>query len=202
MASLKERFEKWKARKWHQKASDILFWVFIILLIIPGPRKQIATGVNKVFLHFRKPSIAKEANTYRLSDSDYQWDIRDATGKPVSPETLKNEVIFLNFWGTYCPPCIAEMPEIQKIYDDYDDRVKFILVSAESPEKVHSFLESRDYHLPAYFGGRNMPEPLSIRSLPTTFIIAADGRIVSKKIGAADWDSKATRRVFDQLLQE
>jgi hypothetical protein len=94
------------------------------------------------------------------------------------------------------------MPEIQGIYNDYKDKVKFILVSAESPQKVQNFLDGRGYDLPSYYGGKGMPEALSVRSIPTTFIISRDGRIVSKKVGAADWDSKATRRVFDTLLEE
>jgi len=200
MASLKERIEKWKTRKWHQKAGDIFFWVLLIALLIPGPRKFVATNANKVMLYLRTPSIAKDVNTYQLSEAEMVWDIRAEDGEILTPEDLKGEVIFLNYWGTYCPPCIAEMPEIQKIYNDYGDRVKFILVSAESKEKVTNFLENRGYDLPAYFGGRSMPEALSARSIPTTYIISREGKIVSKKVGAANWDSKATRKVFDALL--
>jgi len=202
MASIKERFDKWKARKWHQKAGDIFFWVLLIMLVIPGPRKVIATNLNKVMLHLRRPSISNDAGTYQLSAGEYQWNITDGDGIPVAPEDLQGEVIFLNFWGTYCPPCIAEMPEIQGIYNDYRDKVKFILVAAESPQKVQNFLDSRGYELPSYYAGSGMPEALSVRSIPTTFIISRDGKIVSKKVGAADWDSKATRRVFDTLLEE
>jgi len=201
MASIKERAEKWKSRKWHQKLGDIFFWVLLLLLLIPGPRKMIATNVNKVFLHLRRPSIASTENTYQLTDDEYQWGIVSEEGIPVTPESLKGEVVFLNFWGTFCPPCIAEMPEIQSIYNDYADKVVFMLVTAESETKVKNFMKSRGYDLPVYYGGRNMPDALAVRSIPTTFIIAPDGRIVSKKVGAADWDSKATRRVFDTLLE-
>ncbi len=202
MASVKERFDKWKARKWHQKAGDIFFWVLLIMLVIPGPRKVIATNLNKVMLHLRRPSISSDAGTYQLTASEYNWNITNDAGIPIAPEDLQGEVIFLNFWGTYCPPCIAEMPEIQGIYNDYKDKVKFILVSAESPVKVQNFLDSWGYELPSYYGGKGMPDALSVRSIPTTFIISRDGKIVSKKVGAADWDSKATRRVFDTLLEE
>ena len=200
MASIKERFEKWKLRKWHQKAGDVFFWVFLLMLLIPGPRTFIATGVNKALLHIRRPSMADDAKAYQLTEADYKWDIRDTDGISPDPASLQGEVIFLNFWGTYCPPCIAEMPEIQSIYNDYGDKVRFILVSAEAPGKVQSFLASRDYDLPAYYGGRNMPEPFTVRSVPTTFVISRDGKIVMKKVGAADWDSKAMRKIFDELL--
>jgi len=200
MASIKEKFEKWKLRKWYQKSGDIFFWGLLVLMLIPGPRKHIATGVNKAFLHLRRPTMVEEKNAYRLTETDYQWDIRNSEGYLLDPAALEGEVIFLNFWGTYCPPCIAEMPEIQSIYNDYSDKVRFILVSAEAKEKVEFFLNSRNYTLPGYYGGRNMPEPFAVRSIPTTFIISRDGKIVLKKVGAADWDSKSMRRIFDQLL--
>ncbi len=201
MAPIKERIKKWKLRKWHQKAGDIFFWALLVMMLIPGPRKFIATGVNKAILNFRRPSMLQEEKAYQLTEADYTWDVRSSEGTSLDPESLMGEVVFLNFWGTYCPPCIAEMPEIQSIYNDYSDRVRFVLVSAESPEKVQNFLTSREYDLPSYYGGRNMPEAFSVRSVPTTFVISRDGKIVMKKVGAADWDSKAMRRVFDELLE-
>lgn len=179
---------------------DIVFWLFLVMLIVPGPRKFIATNLNKVMLHLRHPSIENYDKAYQLSAGEYNWDIYNESGQPVTPEDLKGKVIFLNFWGTYCPPCIAEMPEIQEIYDEYSDEVMFVLVTAENPEKVGSFLDDKGYDLPVFFGGRQMPEALSVRSIPTTFIIGKDGRIVTKKIGAADWNSRATRKVFNELL--
>ncbi len=202
MASIKERFEKWKTRKLRQKIGDIIFWVFLIMMIIPGPRKVITTGMNKAFLVLKNPSMAKEASRINLEATDYQWNITNEQGMPVDPETFQDEVVFLNFWATWCPPCVAELPEIQRIYDAYGDRVKFVLITSQTPTEVNEFLDDKGYDLPVYYGGRTLPEKLTVSSIPTTFIIAKDGSIVSKKIGAVNWDSKATRKIFDSLLEE
>ena len=202
MASLKERYEKWKSRKLRQKIGDLVFWGFLIMLIIPGPRKVITTGMNRVFLNLKHPSMAKEASRIHLESTDYQWSIKDEYGTTIDTSAFQEEVVFLNFWATWCPPCIAELPEVQKIYDAYGDRVKFVLITNQSPEEVKPFLSKRDYSLPVYYGGQNLPEKLQVRSIPTTYIIAKDGSIVSKKVGAADWDSRATRKIFDILLAE
>ena len=135
-----------------------------------------------------------------MEPSDYQWNISDETGVRIDPSTFQDEVVFLNFWATWCPPCIAELPEIQKIYDAYGDRVKFVLITSQSPGEVKPFLSDRGYSLPIYYGGQKLPEKLQVRSIPTTYIISKDGAIASKKIGATDWDSRATRKIFDQLL--
>lgn len=202
MASIKERYEKWKSRKLRQKIGDVVFWIFLILLIIPGPRKVITTGINRVFLNLKHPSMTKEDSRIHLEPTDYQWNIADETGAQIDPETFQDEVVFLNFWATWCPPCIAELPEVQKIYDAYGDRVKFVLVTSQSPGEVKQFLSDRDYALPVYYGGQSLPEKLKVSSIPTTYIIAKDGSIVSRKVGAADWDSRATREIFDLLLAE
>lgn len=200
MATVKERFDKWKSRKLQQKIGDVVFWIFLILMLIPGPRKAIATGMNKVMLNIRKPTMVNAEKAIQLSPDDFVWDIQDKNGTNLSPEELTGEVIFLNFWGTYCPPCLAELPEIQGLYDTYKDKVKFVLVSGEAPEKVESFLAARNHALPSYYGGRSLPSALSIKSVPTTYIISRDGKIVSKKVGAADWNSKATHKMLDELL--
>lgn len=200
MATLKERYVKWKSRKWHQKAGDLFFWLLLVLLIIPGPRKFIATNLNRGLMHLRIPSVVNENKAYNLSDAEYNWDLRDEAGNVIEPESLKGQVIFLNFWGTYCPPCIAEMPEIQKLYEDYGDKVTFVLVSGEDPSKVANFMQSRQYTVPSFTGGRAMPEVFSVTSIPTTFIISKEGKLIMRKRGAASWNSRATRRLLNDLL--
>lgn len=202
MASLKASFEKWKTRKLRQKIGDVFFWGLLVLMIIPGPRKVITTGMNKVLLNLKHPSMVNEDSRIHLDDSDYQWNIQDEDGNRVDPESFQNEVVFLNFWATWCPPCIAELPEVQKIYDAYGDKVKFVLITNQQPSEVNKFLSDKGYSLPVYYGGNNLPEKVAVRSIPTTYIIAKDGSIVTKKVGAADWDSKATRKIFDQLLDQ
>jgi len=201
MTSIKERFNKWKnTRKGWQKAGDILFWVFLILLIIPGPRKIISTTINRISLHLRNPSIEKMEKQQQLSEADYGWFVIDNDGKKISLSNFRDEVVFLNFWATWCPPCIAELPEIEKLYNKFDDRVNFLLVTNEDPVKVNNFLESRGYNLPVYYSAVAPPEVFSGRALPTTYIISAEGRIVVRKTGAANWDSRATTKIFRELM--
>ena len=146
------------------------------------------------------PSMANEDSRVSLDESDYQWSFADESGASITLDEFKDEVIFLNFWATWCGPCIAELPEIQKLYDAYGDKVKFILLTNESPADVNQFLSSRDYDLPVYYSNNNAPAKLASNSIPTTFIIAKGGSIVDRKKGGANWHSKATFKIFDALL--
>ena len=201
MATLKERFQKWKeTRSRWQKAGDIFFWLLLILLIIPGPRKVISTTVNRISLNVRNPSITKLENQPQLSDEDYKWNIRDENGKHISFESLREEVIFLNFWATWCPPCIAELPEIESLYNKFGEKVVFLLITNEDPDIVNAFLQKHSYDLPVYYSAAAPPSIFSGRAIPSTYIISGDGRIVTKKTGAANWDSRITAKIFKELL--
>ena len=148
MPTIKERLKNWKEKRstW-QKATDILFWLLLILLIIPGPRKVIATGVNKAFLLVKTPDIMSEENQEVLSGLDYGWILAWDQDEPFYFSNVQNEVVFLNFWATWCPPCVAELPEIKKLYEKWGDKVVFMLATNESPEVVKAFMDKHGYVL-------------------------------------------------------
>ncbi|MGW8315758.1 MAG: TlpA family protein disulfide reductase [Bacteroidales bacterium] len=202
MATLKDKFIKWKeTRSTWQKSLDILFWVLLVLLIIPGPRKTIATQVNRLVLNLKGPGLLKEDKQVELTDIDYHWVLGTADSEPVFLSDLRDQVIFLNFWATWCPPCVAEMPEIEKAYQKHKNQVAFVLVTNEKPEVVKAFMEKHGYDLPVLYPGTEIPEVFQVGSLPTTFIISREGKIVARKTGAANWDSRATDRLFEELVR-
>ena len=202
MATLKEKLKKWKeSRTVLQKTGDIMFWVLLVLLILPGPRKIIGTNVNRVLLHVKNPSIKSEEKQITLTDQDYNWVVGTSKAESVYLNDLRGEVIFLNFWATWCPPCVAELPEIQKVYEKYGHEVAFLLIANQKPEVVETFMEKHGYNFPVLYPGPSAPEVFQSASIPTTFIISRDGKIVTKKTGAVNWDSKATDRMFEKLLR-
>jgi len=201
MVTLKEKLKKWKeSRTVLQKTGDIMFWVLLVLLILPGPRKIIGTGVNRVILQVKNPSINSEDKQITLTDQDYNWLVGTSKIESVYLSDLRGEVIFLNFWATWCSPCVAELPEIQRVYDKYGHEVTFLLIANQKPEVVETFMEKHGYDFPVLYPEPSTPEVFQSASIPTTFIISRDGKIVTKKTGAVNWDSKATDRIFEQLL--
>jgi len=202
MATLKEKLRKWKeTRSTWQKTGDVLFWLLLVLLVLPGPRKVIVTNVNRVMLHVKNPGIKSEDKQVTLNMQDYSWLLANAQGQPQSLSDHRGSVVFLNFWATWCPPCVAELPEIQKAYEKHGDEVVFMLVANQEPAVVEAFLEKHGYNLPVLYPGTATPEVFASQSIPTTYIISRDGKIVTKKTGAVNWDSRATDRIFEQLLR-
>lgn len=146
------------------------------------------------------PSAIDESKQQLLSN--YQWKLSNMDGKVTDFEDVKGKVILVNFWATWCPPCVAEMPSLQDLYDDYNDKVEFVFVAHDEKEKVLQFLNRKAYTFPVYFEQSTAPDFLSATSIPTTYIIDSNGKIIVKKTGAANWNSETIRRLLDVLVLE
>ncbi|SHG12639.1 Thiol-disulfide isomerase or thioredoxin [Arenibacter palladensis] len=132
----------------------------------------------------------------------YQWKLTDLENRPFDFEAQRGKVILVNFWATWCPPCVAEMPSMQKLYDDYGDKVTFMFVTSDDRQKVENFLKRKNLNLPVYYPVSETPETLKSKLLPTTYIINSKGEIVVAETGAADWNSNKTRALIDDLLSQ
>ena len=185
-----------KKRKF--KISDIIFVVFILLLIIPQTRTPIQVAVNKLKVAIWSPSIEDEEDQNEVTP--FQYAVVDLQGETQSISIGKGKVTFISYWATWCPPCIAELPGIQDLYKDYGDKVNFILLTQEEPERVQRFIEKRGYELPIYFPQMQAPKILQENSIPTNYIIDATGKIIIKETGAADWNSKKIRKLLEELI--
>ena len=132
----------------------------------------------------------------------YEWQLVDANGTDFDFTTAMGKVVLLNFWATWCPPCVAEMPSLQALYNAYGSEVVFLFVTNDDPKKVAEFVRKKDYSLPVYFAKTDPPSLLSSKYLPTTYIIDRGGKLKVVQTGASDWNSEQTRKLLDELLRE
>lgn len=180
------------------KIGNLLFWVFIVLMIVPQTRSPIMVAINKVRVLVFSPDVLGREKQDQLEPFTYKLTSLDGTY--VDKQIGKGNVVFISYWATWCPPCIAEMPSIQSLYEDYGDKVDFLLISNEDPEVISGFLEKKQFGIPAYVPRMNAPYDLFERTLPTNYIIDKEGKIVVKEKGASDWNSQKIRDVLDMLL--
>jgi thiol-disulfide isomerase/thioredoxin len=172
-------------------ASDIVFFVLIILFLIPGTRSLIMSGVASVRTLITNPSSAKSMQG-ELSAESWEWNLTDEQGRVYRFSEFKGEVIFLNQWATWCPPCRAEMPSIEKLYKAFGDKVKFVMLTSEDPRTVREYLNKEGYTFPVYFG-QVAGTALASRSIPSTVILNRAGGIEVNKKGAYNWNARKIR---------
>lgn len=173
--------------------SNIIFVIIVAVMLYPPSREWVQRQ-----LAF-SPSVEKVEDADKIDS--YNWSLNGLNAESINFNDLQGKVVFVNFWATWCPPCRAEMPMIQKLYDDYKDKVAFVFVTSESWSTVEDFYKKNDYNLPSYNSVSNPPIKFTeTNSIPATYLLDKKGNILISKTGAADWDSKKVRTLLDELI--
>ena len=180
--------------------SNIIFLIVIALFIIPQTRQRILVVLHKGLSYFNQSSLID--NEDRLVVKYSNWKLKSDVNTTLDFKETEGKVVFVNFWATWCPPCIAEMPSLQSLYNDYSDRVVFLFVTNDDFKTVQQFKTKKDFDFLVYNALNEIPETLTTRSIPRTFIINTKGKIVVDESGAIDWNSDTVRNQIDQLLLE
>ena len=122
--------------------------------------------------------------------ADYNLLLEDLEGNTQTLLDWKGKPIFLNFWATWCPPCIAEMPDINKLYQLVNKEVHFAIISVdEDREKAKKFAKRKDFDFPIYFIKSRLPQVYKSTIIPTTYVIDTQGHIVITQRGMAKYSS-------------
>jgi peroxiredoxin len=129
--------------------------------------------------------------------------LKDVFGNTVSLSDFRGKVVFLNFWATWCPPCVIEMPSMQKLHRRFKDK-NFVMVAINSQEtdaQVKSFFDKSKLSFTALLDSSGeVGTGFDVYALPTTFVLDKEGRIIGRALGPRDWDSQASVALFDYLI--
>lgn len=181
---------------------EITEWVLIIgvssALYMTGYHKTVISFVQRGLLAtgILQPDLSGNQQT----EAPFDFKLVSTTGKPVDFAELKGRTIFMNFWATWCAPCLAEMPDIHALYDEMKDEVEFVMVSVDkSRDKAIRFVENKDYKFPVYFASSPVPKEYKTSSIPTTLVISPDGNIVTRREGMAKYNTEAFRNYLRKL---
>jgi len=129
--------------------------------------------------------------------------LRDVNGTTHDLAQYRGKVVLVNFWATWCVPCRAEMPSIQKLRDRFAGKPFVVLaVNVDEPaSRVRNFLDETRLDLPVVLDrNKTVTRAWSVRVMPTTFIVARDGRLRYRAVGDLDWNSDTVVGTISQLL--
>lgn len=139
-----------------------------------------------------------------LGAFDYDWSVRTAKGEEIALETFRGEVLVVNFWATWCVPCVAELESFERLEAELDGRdaqVRFLYVSPERPDLVEDFHRRHARNLDLVTEVRRAPPSLGDLVLPTTFVVNRAGEIVLRHRGASDWGLTAVADFLSALAR-
>ncbi len=123
--------------------------------------------------------------------------LKDLTGKSWTLKDLKGQVVLVNFWATWCPPCRSEMPDLNALYEKYKGQGFVVLAISDEPEnKVRPFIEQGGYHYPILLDpDRAVNKAFIVEGIPKSFVYDREGKLVAQAI------DMRTKRQFLELLK-
>lgn len=196
-----QKQSNWKKEAWQ--------WIGIMavigLLYGTGWHTEISGKLQQAILWTGIIQAETELPAEEQVQVDFDMPLVTLGGQKANLIDFKGKVIFLNFWASWCPPCIAEMPSIQSLYEKYEDNesIKFVMISLdEDPEKAKGFMQNNGYTFGSYRPAGRQPAEFNSNVIPTTYVINKKGKLVIKKRGMANYNTIKFRSFFKSLAND
>ncbi len=126
--------------------------------------------------------------------------VTDLSGNSVKLSDFRGKTVLVNFWTTWCPYCVEEMPSIQQLSQDYPDLV-ILAISNEEISTLVDFQKREGLTFPILRdSGAASFDAYEVTGIPRTFVIGPDGKILRRESGSVDWQSDAMRNVAASLF--
>ncbi len=183
--------------------SNLLFFGFIIFLFTPyglNTKAKITEGLLYIKGILMTPAV--KSTEERITLENFNVNLKEVSNaRDINLNSLKGKVVFINHWATWCGPCRAEMPSLNKLYRDYADKVSFIFLTNDPKKAVDKYYEAYNFDFPTYMPISALPEQINTTTLPATFILDKEGRIILEEFSPADWNTTSVRELLDELIE-
>ena len=133
-----------------------------------------------------------------------EWRFENVDGEQQALARYRGELTVVNFWATWCPPCLKEIPAFVRIQENYADKgVRFIGVALDQRQAVEPFLAERSVNYPMLIGDDRVIKLMQILGneiggLPYTVVFAADGEVIYRHQG--EWEEKAAIETLETFM--
>ena len=179
------------------KEANKKYWIVTVFALVT------IIGVSIGLVHRRSSQSLSTDVSIQSADKTAEapdFTVYDLENKPLRTADFKGKVVLLDFWATWCPPCLEEIPHFKKLHLQYSSQGLVILgVSLDEAGRDHvkEFVKENSIPYPIAMSNDKIVKDFGgIRGIPTTFVIDRDGKIVSKLVGYHDLEE------FESLIKK
>jgi thiol-disulfide isomerase/thioredoxin len=164
----------------------------------PGTKSIAAADQTLEML--KKQEDAKKIQSLLVENSKFPgFEEKDVEGKPLSIDNYKGKVVLIDFWATWCGPCVAELPNVLKTYEKHHAKgFEIIGISLDQDEaKLSAFTKQKKMTWQQFFDGQGWGNKLAVKyginSIPATFLLDGEGKIIGKDVRGEALEAAVTK---------
>ncbi len=167
---------------------------------------MLAVVVAAIALFAVTKSGRRETRIIGEGDRAPEFRLSTLDGKQVSLSDFRGKVVLVHFWATWCPPCVQEMPVLDRLYRSFinqDFELLAVSVDEGGAAAVSSFLQRKGLGLPVVLDpGGSVAHSYGTFKFPETYILDKSGIVRYKVIGSADWDAPANMNALRDMISQ
>jgi thiol-disulfide isomerase/thioredoxin len=182
----------------------LLLLVTIIMVVKPEAKAWAIRGLMKVGLFKVDVSSRVQKNIKVVDKPSTDILFVNEAKEVISLSSLKGKVVFINFWATWCPPCIAEMPSIDKLHNQFktNDQIVFLMVDVDNNfRRARKFMDKNGYGLSVFAAGSEIPLSFLDKTIPSTVILDKQGDVALHHVGGANYADKEMLGFIEKLIE-
>ena len=164
------------------------------------PETKQGQAVDKILESVKKQEAAQKIRSTLVEGAKFpDFDEKDVDGKPFNLAAYKGKVVLVDFWATWCGPCVAELPNVMKAYEKHHPNgFEIIGISLDSDKsKLEKFTKEKKMPWQQYFDGKGWSNKLSsqygVNSIPATYLLDGEGKIIAKNLRGAELEKAVAK---------
>jgi cytochrome c biogenesis protein CcmG/thiol:disulfide interchange protein DsbE len=169
--------------------------IILFIVLVAGAALVV---FNASRTHEKVVAVQAQAPDFQVADM--------ASGQTVRSSDLRGNVVFVNFWASWCQPCKEEMPSVDSLFKEEFPRGNFVMLTVlykDIPENAVEHMRANGFNFPVYTDPKgNSAVAFKVTGVPETYVIDKKGTLRRRVIGPADWGSPEERSLIDSLLKE